>query len=486
MSTPLQNTYAGDMYVPVTDDATTNGRQISEAFQPINFSTTANAAGFKYSRTLYPIYQKGWTQEGVFVYTKTNDIRAEKYSANIPGGVSTVLNQWSHVYNDVQVPYSTWTAFAVRPHKKTQSALTLIRLPKADTSYDYYQWDNTSPADGKLTHTVGKATTGKLLTDGTPNIIGVTHGVVYGTTARTAGSGTYSALVSDIQSSPSDYQLVGNPYLCTIDMATFLSENAANLESGTGYWTYTNNNTGSPLTSGTIAPMQSFFVKVKSNVTNVVFTPAMMRDGNSITPSPAPALLLTAQNEAGRSSASVWTEDGDDVETLFDSNLADVPMVYTVSEGKAVTINHTSSLQEVCFGVTCNSDEMVDVTFDGVTDDLYVYDALTGESVTVGDGSTITVQPNDYGRYFLTSTKASPLTLSQGEGADVLISVRGRQVTVTASADLQQVRALSVSGATVYQTSHPGTTCQFQLQQGTYIVETETLDGRKTMKVLVK
>ena len=486
MSTPLQNTYAGDMYVPVTDDATTNGRQISEAFQPINFSTTANAAGFKYSRTLYPIYQKGWTQQGVFVYTKTNDIRAEKYSANIPGGVSTVLNQWSHVYNDVQVPYSTWTAFAVRPHKKTQSALTLIRLPKADTSYDYYQWDNTSPADGKLTHTVGKTTTGKLLTDGTPNIDGVTHGVVYGTTARTAGSGTYSALVNDIQSSPSDYQLVGNPYLCTIDMATFLNENAANLESGTGYWTYTDNNTGSSLTSGTIAPMQSFFVKVKSNATNVVFTPAMMRDGNSITPSPAPALLLTAQNEAGRSSASVWTEDGDDVETLFDSNLADVPMVYTVSEGKAVTINHTSSLQEVCFGVTCNSDEMVDVTFDGVTDDLYVYDALTGESVSVGDGSTITVQPNDYGRYFLTSTKASPLTLSQGEGADVLISVRSGMVTVTATNELHQVRALSVSGATVYSDSNCGSSAQFQLQQGTYVIEAETATGRKTVKVLVK
>ncbi len=486
MSTPLQNTYAGDMYVPVTDDATTNGRQISEAFQPINFSTTANAAGFKYSRTLYPIYQKGWTQQGVFVYTKTNDIRAEKYSANIPGGVSTVLNQWSHVYNDVQVPYSTWTAFAVRPHKKTQSALTLIRLPKADTSYDYYQWDNTSPADGKLTHTVGKTTTGKLLTDGTPNIDGVTHGVVYGTTARTAGSGTYSALVNNIQSSPSDYQLVGNPYLCTIDMATFLSENAANLESGTGYWTYTDNNTGSPLTSGTIAPMQSFFVKVKKNATNVVFTPAMMRDGNSITPSPAPALLLTAQNEAGRSSASVWTEEGDDVETLFDSNLADVPMVYTVSEGKAVTINHTNSLQEVCFGVTCNSDEMVDVTFDGVTDDLYVYDALTGESVSVGDGSTITVQPNDYGRYFLTSTKASPLTLSQGEGADVLISVRSGMVTVTATNELHQVRALSVSGATVYSDSNCGSSAQFQLQQGTYVIEAETATGRKTVKVLVK
>jgi hypothetical protein len=33
-----------------------------------------------------------------------------------------------------------------------------------------------------------------------------------------------------------------------------------------------------------LRPMQSFFVKVKKNANNVVFTPAMMRDGNSITP----------------------------------------------------------------------------------------------------------------------------------------------------------------------------------------------------------
>lgn len=140
MSTPLQNTYAGDMYVPFS-----NGRQETEAFQPISFNTTT------YSRTKYPIYQKGWTQQGVYVWTKTNDVRATKYGANIPGGVSMYLNQWSHVYNDVTRPYSTWTAFAIRPHKKTQTDKTLIRLPKADTSYDYYQWNNTLPDDGKLT-----------------------------------------------------------------------------------------------------------------------------------------------------------------------------------------------------------------------------------------------------------------------------------------------------------------------------------------------
>ena len=413
MSTPLQNTYAGDMYVPYSTTEAQNGRQLSEAFQPISFSTAEDAAGFKYSRTLYPIYQKGWTQQGVKVYTKTNDIRHDWYSANIPGGVSTILNQWSHVYNDVQVPYSTWTAFAIRPHKKTQAATTLIRLPKADASFDYYQWDNTSPADGKLTHNVAKTTTGKLLTDGTMNIAGVTHGVVYGSTARTAGSGTFNAQIENLQSSPSNYQLVGNPYLCSIDMDKFLAANTANLElagslAQPGYWTYTDNNTGAALTTGIIGPMQSFFVKAKEGATQIVFTPEMMVDGNSVA---APArrydVLLSARNEHGSSVAAIQIgEETGSVETMFDSNLSDVPMVYTVAaDGVAVSINQISELAVVPFGVTCSSNEPVNVEWsmvNGTCPMVYVYDAQTGITTTVGDGESVSVQPNEYGRYYLT------------------------------------------------------------------------------------
>ena len=413
MSTPLQNTYAGDMYVPYSTTEAQNGRQLSEAFQSISFSTAEDAAGFKYSRTLYPIYQKGWTQQGVKVYTKTNDIRHDWYSANIPGGVSTILNQWSHVYNDVQVPYSTWTAFAIRPHKKTQAATTLIRLPKADTSFDYYQWDNTSPADGKLTHNVAKTTTGKLLTDGTMNIAGVTHGVVYGSTARTAGSGTFNAQIASLQSSPSNYQLVGNPYLCSIAMDKFLAANTANLElagslAQPGYWTYTDNNTGAALTTGIIGPMQSFFVKAKEGATQIVFTPEMMVDGNSVA---APArrydVLLSARNEHGSSVAAIQIgEETGSVETMFDSNLSDVPMVYTVAaDGVAVTVNRISELAVVPFGVTCSSNEPVNVEWsmvNGTCPMVYVYDAQTGTTTTVGDGESVSVQPNEYGRYYLT------------------------------------------------------------------------------------
>ena len=116
---------------------------------------------------------------------------------------------------------------------------------------------------------------------------------------------------------------------------------------------------------------------------------------------------------------------------------------------------------------------------------LYVYDALTGESTEVGEDGTVTIQPNDYGRYFLTSTEVSSPLERQNE-VSIIVSVRGSQVTVTATDDLQQVRAVSVSGATMYQAADCGTNCQFQLQPGTYIIDAESADGRKTVKVFVR
>lgn len=72
----------------------------------------------------------------------------------------------------------------------------------------------------------------------------------------------------------------------------------------------------------------------------------MQIDGNFPTPSgwdtstPAREFTLTASSNRGQSAASVSVgEEEKSVETLFDSNLADVPMVYTVADGQAVSIN---------------------------------------------------------------------------------------------------------------------------------------------------
>ena len=489
MSTPLKDTYAGDMYVPVSDTEADNGRQVSEAFQPITFSTETNAAGFTYSRTQYPIYQKGWTQQGVYVKTKTNDVRASQYSANIPGGVSLLLNQWSHEYNDVTVPYSTWTAFAIRPHKKSQAAKTLIRLPKADASYDYYQWDNTSPDGGKLTEAVTKTNIGRLLTDGT-------------TTGDEDNHGKISHAISAVQSSPANYQLVGNPYLCTIDMKEFLTANKSNLEVD-GYWTYENNNTGSAITTGYIAPMQSFFVKAKEGATNIIFNKDMMVDGHSYSPAPAKAALtLTAENEHGRSKASVMTGEGQDLETLFDSNLSNVPIVYTVADGQAVSINRSSLTPQrpspqggnwmgafLPFGVVCNSQEAIDVTLTGVDSmegKLYVVDALSGMQTEVTEGQTITVEPNEYGRYFLVSGTVTDIKQADDLYSGIVASVRDGQVTLSAGNRLGTVRVRNISGATVYQAADCGNSVQLRLQQDVYVIETDGEAGKKTFKIIVR
>ncbi len=512
MSTPLKGTYAGDIYTPATaitdysleTPATVTGRQVTEAFQPITFNNTTI-----YSRTKYPFYQRSWNLEQAKVITKTNDVRATDYSAHLAfSGVTSNLIEWSHVFNDVEVPYNNFGGFAIRAHKKAQTGNALLRLPKFDTSYDYYQWDNTKPATGAVgakTVTKGEELYGRFVFDNT-----------------SADVEEWKIPLSQLQAQGTDgegytYYLVGNPFMASIDMGRFFgyldvdgTYYSYNPSLSPVYYTYNQGAmtaTDATVTAAVIRPLQAFIVKCKASDApeNIVFNRWAITDGNFTAPTlyvpkangndpqPAPELLtLRATSSQGSSVTTIALSpqanndfvDGEDATALLDTNLSDIPMVFTVAGSHALSIDRRSSVDMVPFAVSSSTDEAVEITID--VDSLYVYDALTNESVTIGDGSTVTVQPNDYGRYFLTSTKASPLTLSHGEGADVLISVRGRQVTVTASADLQQVRAFSVSGATVYQTSHPGTTCQFQLQQGTYVIETETLDGRKTMKVLVK
>jgi len=474
ISSPLKNTYAGDMYVPFT-----NGRQETEAFQPITFNTTT------YSRTRYPIYQRSWGLNNGTVYVKQNDIRANSYSANLNySGVTTSLAEWGHTYNDVQVSYNTMTAFAIRAHKKDQTDKTLIRLPKADTSYDYYDWsgDSPDPAAGTGIKTVDKVSVYKLVTD-------------YQDDTNTETS-PLEFNISTMQQQ-GDYVLVGNPFMVSIDMKKFFDGNTE--LSKDGYWTYEGSSAEThtvPTVAKTtvIKPLQAFFVK-KGTATKITFTKEMQIDGNFPTPpgwtdssNPAPALVLTAENEQGSSKANVLVGEGQNVETLFDSNLEDVPMVYTVADGQAVSINHTKDWEATGFGVVCNSPEVVEVTLTGVDNiegELYVVDAVDGKATEVAEGQTVTVVPNEYGRYFLTRS-ASLGEVKAGLSEGIMVSVHGGVVSITAAKALGTVRAMSINGATVYQSSDCDNSVQFQLQQGIYVIEVAGEAGNRTMKIVVK
>jgi hypothetical protein len=297
--------------------------------------------------------------------------------------------------------------------------------------------------------------------------------------------------------------------MASLDMSKFFEANT-HLEPE---WWAINGDPAAGEATGRVRPMEAFFVKIKegsSSATPVNFNKDMMVDGNDGTVqsgSRRPRLQLKATKDGVTSTAIVELNDSatndfvdsEDVETLFDSNLADVPMVYTVaSDGMALSINQLPEIVTVPFGVTCSSDEQVEVTVDlsPLTTNhspftlhpspIFVFDAQTGITRAISDGETISIQPNDYGRYYLT-TNDKIGRKEQNADNDVVISVRqGGVVTVSAQGQLSLVRAVSVGGATAYEQTDCGTITEFRLQQGTYVIETAGDAGRRTIKIQVR
>ena len=486
MSTPLKATYAGDMYVPYNTDVTKNGRQETEAFKEITMAKENGALNDGYSRTKYPIYQRSWgTAYDSKVIVSKNDAFRSDYSAALKYTKWTGnIAEWGHTFNDVSVDYTKMTGFSIRAHKKDQKnsddadVLALIRLPKEDKSYDYYGYSGDDNAKG---HNVSISKTdgniGQLLTNEKGDKAEITLTLSENNLQQMDG-----------------YILVGNPYMASLDMKKFFDVNT-NLGQAY-YYTYEESKAVTNGVYGKIRPLQAFFVN-KGEATQIVFNSSMMMDGNYGTPAapnPAPAMRMTAANDRGQSTATVSvSNEAKTVETLFDSNLNDVPMVYTVANGQAMSINQLTELDKpIAFGVTCAaSDEPVAVTFSDIkqltSGEVYVVDAVTNERTAVGEGCVLTVQPNDYGRYFLVAGALGirdQVDVKQG----IVVSVRGRVVTVTSGEMLTEVRALSLDGATAQQATAGSTTALLTLATpGVYIIKAENVAGeQQTVKVVVK
>lgn len=429
LTSPLKEVYAGDMYVP-TGSGTTQGRQETEAFVDISFDKSAG-----YSRTAYPIYQRSWDKESSMVITPTSDSRGD-YDAFIKSYTWTGTDdaamaeaQWSHTYNDVTVPYTpnatdAQNGFSLRANKQavTNEGTTvnaLIRVPKADTQYDYYDYDDGT--SGGRTGSVTKSSEQNLLMDNTSNSTSVTMSL-------------------SNQSSENGLYLVSNPYMASIDMTRFFGVNTNLTPSfwivkegvmhtvDIDFWNL------SGLTIPTIAPTQAFFVKLADGATNtesVTFTTYMITkirvdlSGNILSTyakytqaaaakASVKSVTLTASYDDKTSKAKVVLNadadedyvDGEDVETVYDSNLADVPTLYTVAGDQAVSVNKLPGISVVPLGIVCSSDVEATVLVTGTSNvegDLYLIDTQTGASTVLDDSVTVTVTANDHGRYYLSN-----------------------------------------------------------------------------------
>lgn len=486
MASPLQYIYAGDMYVPAKD-----GRQETKAFTDITFDTNV------YSRSKYPVYQRAWMKSDVKEITPKSDYPASHYpSVAAPENVDMNLGYWSHVYNRVDESYAdaadgTFGGFSIKagnallPKDKTKKAL--LRLPKADTKYQYFDYDGSTTSGGKSV-TVGKNNGyGKFL-------------VAYSNEEKTFAEKT-QALGTD---NASGFYLVANPYTCSISMAKFFEANTGLQKA---IWMVENgevkaiSNAELDKQNYAIQPTQSFFVKKKEGETveNVRFTSTMYVD-RTITPGLLMAsdyvksIEATTENSNGqiskarialRPEASADYDDQEDVDLLYDQNLKDVPQVYTVAGNEAVVVNAVPELSWIPLGIVSQQAEEVSFTLKGVNKldaPVYLYDAASASFTEVHDGEAVKVKAGDHGRYFLTQTRTSTgidrmETEEQSAPVKVYSPAAGMiVVSALGSEKLDRVQVFTLDGKMVHSYQLPDKQRMIlRVPSGIYIVKASTL-----------
>lgn len=414
LTSPLQDTYAGDIYVPAA-----SGRQETEAFEPISFSSSVN------NRVTSPVYQRSWDDASAKEVILGGSYDAYDYAGTgitfEKQNLNALSAHWSHVYNQVDKKYQPLEGVAIRMGDKYTmgaSGEVLLRLPKADTQYTYV---SASQQQSTLSKNVDKQNAYRL----------VVHA-----DAQENALGTMSYSLVNKLSEGNNYYLVGNPYMATLSMHKFLKANPS-LQSS--FYVYENGvlklynqldmstTTYESKNDVKISPMQSFFVRLQDgqSASQLNFTSAMTVDrevfGGVKTASDEEqnltTLTLTASASGYRSrsrivldaSASEDYDDVEDAQLLYDAQLKEVPVVYTVAGDEAVALNSLPDVDWLPLGVVGKSSS-VGLKIDGISrlsSPLYLYDAATRKYQEIKDGEEVKVQANEHGRYFLTQTRST-------------------------------------------------------------------------------
>ena len=514
MASPLQYIYAGDMYVPAKD-----GRQETKAFTDITFDTNV------YSRSKYPVYQRAWMKSGVEEISPKGDYSASHYpDGAAPGDVDMNLGYWSHVYNKVDESYAadgTFGGFSIkagnallpkRPTDGTPLPNAILRLPKADTSYQYYDYDGTTTSDSKKGDVTKPDVSAIVSLD--KNSTG--HGkllVAFNNDEKHLAEKTQS-LGTD---NNSGFYLVANPYTCSISMAKFFEANTGLQKA---IWMVEKgdvkaiSSTEPDKQNYAIQPTQSFFVKKNAGaaIREVRFTSTMCVD-RTITPGLLMAsdyvksIEATTENSNGqiskarialRPEASADYDDQEDVDLLYDQNLKDIPQVYTVAGNEAVAVNAVPELSWIPLGIVSQQAEEVSLTLKGVNKlnaPVYLYDAASASFTELHEGEAVKVKAGDHGRYFLTQTRtstdidhmeaeeqSSPVKVYSPAAGMIVVSALGGE-------KLDKVQVFTLDGKMVHSYQLPDKQRMIlRVPSGVYIVKasTQSCAQAKGLKVAVR
>lgn len=497
MSSPLQQTYAGDLYVQKDD-----GQEQSEAFQPMTYKEGVN------DRSAYPVYQRSWDGDAQEVMDNVTN-----YSANHDGTVDVTTDNelsinsvyWSHVYNKVDEQYTKGQAFAVKAGDKYTAgaqganATAVIRLPKADTQFSYYDSESQKPVNVTVSRDA--------------NSYRMLQGDVAGDKTMAMTQPLKENLHRDNR-----YHLVGNPYTSSLSMYRFLKANTAfensiwTLDNGkvTAY-TLALDDVYDKKTDVLVGPTQAFFVKLKAgaSATEAIFNASMLIN-KDVTPGEKalvirPTLTLTTTDGVRNSESKLIVNDeasrdyvdGEDVEMLGEGNIAEIAQVYSVAGSQAVALNASDDINWMPVGVVAPKSKDIDVNIclnskmlikmDNEGSQLFLFDATTKTFSEIKDGMTVKMMANDHGRYYVTNQ--SSLNTTDINTIDCFSPTENTIVVATLKGDMKRVMVYDVAGSLVTSNhSVNGGRCQLNVPKaGIYVVKATTMEDRtETFKIVVR
>ena len=244
-------------------------------------------------------------------------------------------------------------------------------------------------------------------------------------------------------------------------------------------------------------------------ITNTVEINSYTQNGNKKYPLKAPTraakaeggsplgLVITALRDGYYSSALVMQREqasndflpAEDTETFLNSDLKQVPTVYTLCGRLATTINSIHDFSYLPLGVESASDVPCMLTFKNVEalgDSVAFYDAVEKKLTPLESGMQFSVSGQTQNRYYLVRS------LSKEEAAaetHLQIFTEGLTAKVIASTaePITSVRCYDTAGRLIHQATPQTSEYSFSLPRaGIYIIEAKTENDRKTKKVLTK
>lgn len=492
LSSPLAETLAGDMYMP-----TANSRQETLRFSDITYDPKLN------NRFAPAVFQRNWDAANATLYKLPSADFGNGEQINV-----AIETNWSHVFNDVMEEYRPGEGFSIYTDTgkvTAQPEKVLMRLPKADTEWYYYDIDWTGADNDNTTSGIHGDKTAVTRTDANYRLNSLQDDEWGTMTGIAAGN--------------SPYYLFGNPFMTRLDMARLLEANKDKIKSV--YWVMADNSVEAAAVVGQhvysnsmtsadalVSPLQGFFVELNGGsapggMLQLRYNNSMMArtaaGGNPIrkpgtrsgSDSEARGLILEAlRNDTVLSRSLIVTDPeatpgyGDeDAPLMVDRQLVTAPLVYSLAGQQATLVNVTDDIDGVGIGLINDDDNDKTVIRLGnvaEAEDCMLLDLATGDSQPIYEGMEIPVTGSSNGRYYITRGGA------QDNIRAIRIERSGNTVTVTTGRQNISVDVFDTLG--VHTASHQADAPQvsFTLPAGVYVLKADDGTERKTAKLIIR